>query len=66
MTIRPDDLMEQAMREMAQAEHLSKHEVLRAAVLERWERQRHRTDVAASTARMTERWGDVLDRLGRA
>jgi predicted transcriptional regulator len=66
MTVRPDAALEHALRALAQEEGISQHEVIRRSVLDRYERRGHGRDVAASSARMQQRWGDVLDRLGRA
>jgi hypothetical protein len=66
MTVRPDAALEHALRALAQEEGISQHEVIRRSVLERFERHGHERDVAASSQRMQQRWGDVLDRLGRA
>jgi hypothetical protein len=43
---------------------LSRQEITRRAILDRYERAGHAKKVADSTDRMVERWGDVLDRLG--
>jgi len=51
---------------LAQTEGTSKQEVIRRAVLERYERSGHASRVASSAKRMTDRWGDVLERLGTA
>ncbi|MDX1510686.1 MAG: CopG family transcriptional regulator [Nitriliruptorales bacterium] len=64
LTLRTDDELEQALDALSEAEGLSRQEVIRRAVLERYERAGHRERVAASADRMVERWGDVLDRLG--
>ncbi|MBT5774300.1 MAG: ribbon-helix-helix protein, CopG family [Dehalococcoidia bacterium] len=64
MTLRTDDELERALRVLAEAEGLSRQEVVRRAVLERYERAGHRARVDESSGRMIERWGDVLDRLG--
>lgn len=64
LTLRTDDELEQALDALAKSEGLSRQEVIRRAVLDRYERAGHVDRVAASTDRMLERWGDVLDRLG--
>ena len=64
MTLRTDDELERALEILAREEGLSKQEVVRRAVLERFERAGHRARVEDSAERMIERWGDVLDRLG--
>lgn len=64
LTLRTDDELEQALDALAESEGLSRQEVIRRAVLDRYERAGHASRVGASTDRMLERWGDVLDRLG--
>ena len=49
---------------LAEDEGLSRQEIIRRAVLERYERAGHARRVADSTDRMIDRWDDVLDRLG--
>ncbi len=63
-TVRTDEEMEQALDALAEAEGLSRQEIIRRAVLERFERTSHRGRVEASADRMLERWADVLQRLG--
>jgi predicted transcriptional regulator len=63
-TLRTDEELERALDALAEAEGLSRQEVIRRAVLERYERTGHAARVDESTDRMIERWGDVLDRLG--
>jgi predicted transcriptional regulator len=64
MTLRTDAELEAALDALAKAEGLSRQEIVRRAVLERYERAGHRARVDESAGRMIERWGDVLDRLG--
>jgi predicted transcriptional regulator len=66
MTVRTDPEMEKALTALAQAEGRSRQEIIRRAVLDRYERQGHRLQVEASSHRMLDRWGEVLERLGRA
>jgi predicted transcriptional regulator len=63
-TLRTDDELEQALDALTEDEGLSRQEVIRRAVLDRYERTRHAARVEGSADRMVERWGDVLDRLG--
>ena len=51
-------------RALAEAEGTSRQEVVRRAVLERYERSGHAARVQDSSGRLIEKWGDVLDRLG--
>ena len=64
MTLRTDDELERALDILAKSEGLSRQEVIRRAVLERYERAGHRARVGDSAQRMLARWSDVLDRLG--
>ena len=64
LTLRTDKELDRALDALAKSEGLSRQEVIRRAVLERYERAGHSKRVADSTDRMIERWGDVLDRLG--
>ena len=66
MTLRTDAALDHALDVLAEAEGLSRQEVIRRAVLERYERAGHAQSVVESADRMIERWGDVLDRLGSA
>lgn len=64
LTLRTDKELDRALDALAKSEGLSRQEVIRRAVLERYERAGHVNRVTRSTDRMIERWGDVLDRLG--
>jgi len=64
LTLRTDDQLERALDALAESEGLSRQEVIRRAVLERYERAGHAKRVGDSADRMIQRWGDVLDRLG--
>lgn len=63
-TVRTDEELERALDELAKEEGLSRQEIIRRAILDRYERAGHANRVSVSTDRMMERWGDVLDRLG--
>lgn len=63
-TLRTDEEIERALDELVESEGLSRQEIIRRAILDRYERAGHSKEVADSTDRMIERWGDVLDRLG--
>lgn len=63
-TLRTDDELEHALSVLTETEGLSRQEVIRRAVLDRYERSGHRARVEQSAERMIDRWGDVLDRLG--
>ena len=64
LTLRTDEELERALAALAESEGLSRQEVIRRAVLERYERSGHRARVEASADKLIDRWGDVLDRLG--
>jgi hypothetical protein len=64
MTLRTDAALEEALAALSAAEGTSRQEVIRRAVLERYERRGHAARVEESSARLRARWGDVLDRLG--
>lgn len=66
MTVRTDPEMEEALTVLAEVEGASRQQVIRRAVLDRYERQGHVARVAASSGRMLAKWGDVLERLGQA
>jgi predicted transcriptional regulator len=64
LTVRTDDELERALNALAESEGASKQEIIRRAVLDRYDRAGHTGRVDDSAKRMTERWGDVLERLG--
>lgn len=64
LTLRTDAELEQALDALAEDEGLSRQEVIRRAVLDRYERAGHVRRVSDATERMIDEWGDVLDRLG--
>jgi predicted transcriptional regulator len=63
-TVRTDGALEEALSSLADTEGISRQEVVRRAVLERYERSGHVARVSQSTGRMVARWSDVLERLG--
>ena len=64
MTLRTDDELDRALAALAAAEGTSRQEIIRRAVLERYERSGHAARVQESSGRLIDRWGDVLGRLG--
>ncbi|MGO9560303.1 MAG: CopG family transcriptional regulator [Acidimicrobiales bacterium] len=66
LTLRTDEELERALTALATAEGASRQEIIRRAVLERFERTTHVARVEESSRRLTDRWGDVLTRLGDA
>lgn len=66
MTLRTDAQLEAALSALAEEEGISRQEIIRRAVLERYERAGHRARVQDSSSRMIDKWADVLERLGDA
>jgi hypothetical protein len=64
LTVRTDAQLEEALTALSKSEGISRQEIIRRAVLDRFERSGHRERVDDATKRMKERWGDVLERLG--
>lgn len=64
MTLRTDEELDHALSALAAAEKSSRQDVIRRAVLERYELTVHTARLEDSTSRMMSKWGDVLDRLG--
>ena len=64
MTLRIDSELDTALTALAESEGLSKQEVVRRAVLERYQRSGKHERLEQVADELMERWGDVLDRLG--
>lgn len=64
MTLRTDDELNGVLAELASEEGISKQEVARRAILDRYRRHGHQGRIELSADRMIDRWADVLDRLG--
>ena len=64
LTVRTDAELEKALSALSETEGASRQEVIRRAVLERYERTGHAARVEDASRRMIDRWGDVLERLG--
>ena len=64
MTLRTDEELDKALSALAEAEGTSRQEIVRRAVLERYERSSHSARVQESSERLMDRWSDVLHRLG--
>ncbi len=64
MTLRTDDELDSALAALSQAEGASRQEIIRRAVLERYERNAHTLRAQESSSRMIDKWADVLERLG--
>jgi len=54
------------LKALADAEGVSMHEAALRAIRRNAEELAHSARVRAATAEMIDRWGDVLDRLGKA
>jgi hypothetical protein len=65
-TVRTDSALEEALDSLSKSEGISRQEIVRRAVLERYELSDHVKRTGDSIERMTARWGDVLERLGSA
>lgn len=66
MTLRTDAELDRVLTELAEQEGISRQEVIRRAVLDRYQRDQRRARLDAISNEMLDRWGDVLDRLGKA
>jgi hypothetical protein len=64
MTLRTDEELDRALSELAAEEGISRQEIIRRAVLDRYARAGHGARVTDSSARMIDKWSDVLERLG--
>lgn len=64
LTLRTDAELDDALGALAEAEGTSRQEVIRRAVLDRYERTVHVARVEEASERLAQRWGDVLQRLG--
>lgn len=64
MTLRTDEELDTALAALAAAEGASRQEIIRRAVLDRYERNGHAARVQESSSRLIDKWADVLERLG--
>ena len=64
MTLRTDEELDVALAALADAEGTSRQEIIRRAVLDRYERAGHAARVQDSSTRLIDTWSDVLERLG--
>lgn len=65
MTLRTDSVLDEALEDLSERLHLSKHEVVRQAILEKRDRQEHHDGVRDAAAFARQRWDGVIDRLSR-
>lgn len=66
MNLRLDEEDSELLRKLAEAEQVSLHEAVLRAIRRSARDVAHTARVQDATAEMLERWGNVLDRLGRA
>lgn len=66
MNLRLDEEDAALLKALAEAEQISMHEAALRAIRRSARDVAHTQRVRAATAEMLDRWGDVLDRLGRA
>jgi hypothetical protein len=66
MNLRLSDEDAARLKALAEAEGVSMHEAALRAIRRNAEELAHTTRVAAATDTMIDRWGEVLDRLGKA
>ncbi|MCZ3388143.1 MAG: ribbon-helix-helix protein, CopG family [Actinomycetia bacterium] len=64
MTLRTDDELDAALTALAEAEGLSRQEVVRRAVLDRLAHLEHQIAVESSGHSQAEKWQSLIDRLG--
>ncbi|PFG68363.1 ribbon-helix-helix CopG family protein [Propionibacteriaceae bacterium ES.041] len=65
MTLRLDDEHEQAVAALAAAHGTSKHEAILRAIENEAARLSHQEAVGSSSARVRERYADLIERLGQ-
>ncbi len=63
MTLRTDAELDNALTVLAATEGASRQEIIRRAVLDRYERSAHASRVRDSSNRMINQWADVIERL---
>jgi uncharacterized protein (DUF1778 family) len=66
MNLRLDEEDSALLKALAEAEGVSQHEAALRAIRREARELAHSARVHEATAEMQARWGDVLDRLGRA
>jgi uncharacterized protein (DUF1778 family) len=66
MNLRLDEEDSALLKALAEAEHISMHEAALRAIRRSARDIAHATRVSEATGETLDRWGDVLDRLGRA
>ncbi|HEY1323666.1 MAG TPA: DUF1778 domain-containing protein [Streptosporangiaceae bacterium] len=66
MNLRLNEEDSALLKALAEADHVSMHEAVLRAIRRSAHEVAHTSRVQQATAEMLDRWGDVLDRLGRA
>jgi uncharacterized protein (DUF1778 family) len=66
MNLRLDEEDSALLKALAEAEGVSQHEAVLRAIRRSAQEVAHTTRVHEATVEMQARWGDVLDRLGKA
>jgi predicted transcriptional regulator len=66
MNLRLDDDDTALLRALAEADGVSMNEAARRAIRRMARERGHQVHVGRASAEMLQRWGDVLDRLGKA
>jgi uncharacterized protein (DUF1778 family) len=66
MNLRLDEEDSALLKALAEAEHVSLHEAVLRAIRRGAREVAHTARVREATAERQDRWGEVLDRLGRA
>ena len=64
LTLRTDEELDRVLSELAEAEGLSRQEIIRRAVLERYARSGHRARVDAIASEVLVEYAEALERLG--
>lgn len=64
LTLRTDEELDRVLAELAASEGLSRQEIIRRAVLDRYERAGHRSRVDLVAGQALVDYAEALDRLG--
>lgn len=66
LTLRTDEELEHALTALAEAEGTSRQDVIRNAVLDRYERRDHRARVDHIASGVLVEYAETIERLGKA
>ncbi len=64
--LRLDETLAGYLEALSAEFHMSGQDVLRQALIEKYDRDRHERSIEGAFERVEARWSGVLDRLGRA